>query len=252
VEGRCRRPGPAARRRGLSAEQAAHRCGRQIGPHEPDIDGIHAGGADGLHAEIRVLEATASGGIHADALGGGEEDVGGGLLTGHILVGDHGIEPLEDIQMAQDAMDGVPGSAGSDGHGKDAAVFAGDGDDGFHGTDMGKVLEVEFLLFVGERDGIDVRPILFVGQHAEDVACGNTSERVEAGLGEIEAMPGGELRPGEPVERHGVGEGSIAIEDETGGDEVGHGMGIRFEWRKDVPERRVRPVRRGWDPSPLR
>lgn len=104
-------------------------------------------------------------------------------------------------------------------------MFAGDGDDFLDGTDLGGELQVQLLLFTGEGEGIEFGSILFVGEHPDDVAGGDTAEGIEADFGEVQAMPFGEETPGAPMEGHGVGQCAIAIEDEAGGDEVGHGKG---------------------------
>ena len=204
-----------------------------------DVDGIHAGGTDGLHAEVGVLESTATEWVDADAAGGFEEDVGCGFLPGDILVGHDGIKPSEDPQMFEDVADGVTGTAGGDGHGDLAAVFTGDGHDLLDRSHLGQEMEVKLLLFVGEGDGVDVGTVLLLGEDAEDVPRGHAAERVEAGFREYKLMPGREFLPGPPVKWHGVGKGAVAVKDEAGGDEGGHGDQL---WRR---------ARRSWTSRPM-
>ena len=75
-------------------------CGRPlVGLGDPD--GGHAGGGGGLDADVGVLEDEAGGWFDAEALGGEEEGVGGGLGVGVVAGADEGVEEVEDAQSFQ-------------------------------------------------------------------------------------------------------------------------------------------------------
>ena len=57
--------------------------------------------------------------------------------------------------------------------------------------------------------------VLFLAEHLEDVARGDAAEFVEAFLGKLEAVLFDDAAPGNPMERHGVGQGAVAIEDDS-------------------------------------
>src|SRR5688572_16659618 len=75
------------------------------GAQEANVDGVHASGADGLHAEVGVFVAAAFIRGNADAAGGFEEDVGSGFLTGDVFAGDDGVEEIANSEVGQDLFD---------------------------------------------------------------------------------------------------------------------------------------------------
>jgi hypothetical protein len=177
-----------------------------------DVDRIHPSGADGLEAQVGVFKGAAVLGGHADAAGGFEEDVGSGFLADDIFVGDDGLEEVADLQLLKNLLDNGFAAAGSDGHGQFAEVFLGDGDDELDGLDLGKEGKVRGFFLPGDGEVVEVNA-LFGAEHLEDIARGNAAEGVEAVLREVDAVALEDGLPGLPMERHGIGQGAVAIKD---------------------------------------
>src|SRR5690606_20678047 len=57
--------------------------------------------------------------------------------------------------------------------------------------------------------------VLLSAEQLEDFDRRHAAERIEALFGEHEAVPRGHHLPSAPVQRHGVGEGAVTIEDEA-------------------------------------
>jgi hypothetical protein len=99
-------------------------------------------------------------------------------------------------------------------HGNLSVVLARHGDDGvdrFHLCDQGEILG---LFFVGDSDVVD-RQALFVAEHLEDIAGRHASERVKTVLGQMQSMAAGYGLPGAPVQWHRVGQGAVAVKDDS-------------------------------------
>ena len=90
------------------------------------------------------------------------------------------------------------------------------------GADLMHEFQVGELLLLGHRQRINSQPLL-VAKHLQDVARGDAAERIKAVLGEVDAVSGGDLAPGQPVERHGVSKGSVAVENKAFD---GQGIGV--------------------------
>ncbi len=175
------------------------------------VDGFHAGGANGLHAEVGIFVGAAMVRVDADAAGGFEENVRGGLLMFYIFAGDDGIEVVTDAEVFEDLLNDVLHSARGHGHRQFAMVRLGYFHDDFDGFDVGEEWEVSLFLFPGDGEMVQLLP-LFFAEHLDDVARGDSAQGVEAFFREVQAMTAGDRAPGSPVKRHSVGQRSIAIE----------------------------------------
>jgi hypothetical protein len=168
------------------------------GRKEADVDGFHAGSADGLETEVGVLVSAAKMRRDAEAPSGFEEDIGGGFLVMDVFAGDDGVEEVTDLEVIEDFFDGVAQAAGSDGHGEDKVMGAGDADDGVDGFDLGDEGEVFGFFFAGDGDVIDGNA-LFLAEHFEDITGRDAAEVIEAISGEAERVAAEDSLPGAPV-----------------------------------------------------
>ena len=178
-----------------------------------DPDGGHAGGGGGLDADVGVLEDEAVFGVDAEALGGEEEGVGGGLGVGVVAGTDEGVEEVEDAEGFQRSDDGLAGAAGDYGEG-DVAVLEVDLFEDFgDGLKLVDEVVVEALFAVGELfdgDGEVVAEVEF----GDDGVYGAATPGVEEVFGEGGAAVLVEgLGPGDEVDGHGVGDGAVAVEE---------------------------------------
>ena len=201
-----------------------------------DADGGHAGSSCRLDSDVSVLKDEAVFRVDAEAGGGEEEGVGGGLAALIIARTDEGVEEGEEAEGVEGFDDGFAGAAGDDGEGDIAVLEVDLLEDLGYGLELVDEVVVEALFAVGELFDGDGEAVALV-ELGDDCADGHAAEGVEELLGEIGAAILGErLGPGDVVERHGVGDGAVAVEEV--GLEVAfwEGEGHRFivsqvEWR---------------------
>ena len=122
---------------------------------------------------------------------------------------------MEQVQGGQRRGDGVPGAAGNNGE-WDSAVAVFDTFQNFgNGFELWENFEVISFLAFGHLRDRHLEALLFV-QAGDDFGDGHASPSVEDGFAEY-AVPFREcFAPGDIVERHGIGDGAITIE-EIGG-----------------------------------
>jgi hypothetical protein len=179
---------------------------------EGDHDGGHSGGGCGLDAEEGVFKDEAVVGRNAEILGGEEKAIGGGLGVLIVSGGDDGVEFVEQADCGEGTDDRISAAAGGDGEG-DAAVLRGDVLYDFRNDfEAGKLREVEGFLargegFDGHIEGIDLVEL------GDDFADRLAAPGVEELFREI-AVPFRECGfPCAVVERHGIDDGAVAVED---------------------------------------
>jgi len=173
---------------------------------------LHAGGSGGFDAEGGVLEDEAFLRDDAEALGGGDEGVWAGFPAAIILCADDDVEFIDDAEAGEGAGGDVPASAGGDGHGEFAMDAVDDFDDGFDRFNLVDGGEVEiFLAGGGFLDGEMVAVALV--EDFDDAFGEDAAQFVKEGLGEVDVviLEGG--APSGVMERHGVPQGAVAIED---------------------------------------
>ena len=93
-------------------------------------------------------------------------------------------------------------------------MLARNGDHGLDGSDVVHGFEVGVFLFLRDLVRVNGKPLL-LAQHLQDVTRGHATQRVESILGEMDSMPCSHLIPSAPVQRHGVSEGPVAIENKS-------------------------------------
>src|SRR5271165_6264299 len=176
-----------------------------------DFYGDHAGGGGGFDAQIGVFEDKAVGGRYAEAFGSEEEAVGSRLAALVVFSADESIELVEQIDGAEGGGDGVAAAAGDDGKGNAAVLEVDVLDDLGDGLEGGDELVVKGFLAGGDFFNGKVEALHFIEQ-ANDLADGPAAPLVEE-LFVVDAAVFGEgLSPGLVVERHGVNDGSVAVE----------------------------------------
>ncbi len=178
-----------------------------------DPDGGHAGGGGGLDADVGVLEDEAVFWVDAEAFGGEEVGVGGGLRAPIIARADQGVEEGEEAEGFEGFDDGLAGASGDDGEGELAVLEADLFEDLGNGLDLVDALVVEALFAVGELVDGDGEAVAAV-ELGDDGVDGHASPGVEELLGEGGAAVLAEgAVPGGVVEGHGVGDGAVAVEE---------------------------------------
>ena len=105
-------------------------------------------------------------------------------------------------------------AAGSDGHRDFAVMRPGDFHDGVNRFHVRHQRQIGLLLFVRNGDVVERAP-LFRGQDFEDVARRHAAERIKAFLREMQAVAFGDDLPRAPVQRHGVGQRAVAVENQS-------------------------------------
>jgi len=138
-----------------------------------DADGGHAGGGGRLDADVGVLEDEAVSGVDAEARGGQEVRIGGGLGALIIARADEGVEEGEEAEGFEGFDDGLAGAAGDDGEGDVAVLEADLFEDLGDGLNLVDALVVEALLAVREfvdGDG-EVVAAVELGDDGVDGAC---------------------------------------------------------------------------------
>jgi hypothetical protein len=178
-----------------------------------DSNGGHAGRGRRLDADVGVLEDEAVFGVDAEAGGGEEEGVGGGLAALIIARADEGVEEVEEAEGFEGSDDRFTGATRDDGEG-DVAVLEVDLLEHFgDGLELVDEVVVEALLAMGKFIDGNGEAVALI-ELCDDVTDGHATERVEKFLGEVGAAVLGErLAPGDVVERHGVGDGAVAVEE---------------------------------------
>jgi len=88
--------------------------------------------------------------------------------------------------------------------------------------------QVFSVFFVSDGDGV-YRHALLVAEHSQDVAGWHAAEGVKAFLREPQPVPLSNGLPGAPVQRHGVRQSAVAIEDDSMDHDLGEfRFGLRF------------------------
>ena len=206
-------------------------AGERRGGVGGDADPLHAGGLGGLDAGVGVFEDEAIGGGDVEEAGGGEEGFGIGFAVGVVLGGDDGLEAVAHVQGGEGALDGEAGRAADDGHGEVAVLLGdvrGDVRDGVDlvegGVEHG---EIELLFAVNDRGWVHGVAEALV-EHLDGAGEGDAAPLPEEIFGEVGVELAGGLLPGGEVQRHGIGDGAVEVE-EVGaevaggdGDQVGH------------------------------
>lgn len=178
------------------------------------IHGIHSRCADGFHAQVGVFVAAAGFRVHADAPRGFQENIRGGLLVDHHFIGDDRAEQMPDFQMVQDHADDFLRSAGGHGHGDLSKIFLRDIQDGMDGGHLREGLQVGLLFLMRNGDVVDGF-VLFLREDFQDVARGNAAVGIKPVDREIQVVLLGDDLPGAPMQWHRVGEGAVAIENQS-------------------------------------
>src|SRR5437868_4865987 len=101
-----------------------------------NVDSFHAGGANGLHAEVGVFVTATLSRWNSDAAGGFQENIGRGFLQANVFARDNGVEEIANSQVDQDLFDDVFDAARGDRHGHLAMVLARDGNDFVDGLNL--------------------------------------------------------------------------------------------------------------------
>jgi len=86
--------------------------------------------------------------------------------------------------------------------------------DGVDGFNLRHQRQILIFLFVRGLDMVE-RDTLLMGEHLQNVARRHTAERVKTILRKMEFVFFGNHLPRAPVQRHGVGERAVAIENES-------------------------------------
>src|SRR4051794_11344517 len=80
-------------------------------------------------------------------------------------------------------------------------------------TNLSHELEVFFLFLLSYHQRINSQA-LFVSQDSKDVASRHAAERIKSIFREGNPMARGDCLPGLPMQRHGVGERPVAVENQ--------------------------------------
>ena len=83
-----------------------------------------------------------------------------------------------------------------------------------HRAHFGQQLQVFLLLLLRRRQMVKVRPALFLLQHPQNVPARHPAQGVEAVLRKMNLVPARDHLPRLPMKRHGVGQVSVAVEDQ--------------------------------------
>jgi hypothetical protein len=201
----------------------AGNCSRDALMRLSDTNGGHAGGGRCSNSNVGVFKDEAVLRVDAEAGGGEEEGVGSGFAALIVAGADEGVEEVEEAEGFEGFDDGFAGAAGDDSEGDVAVLEVDLFEDLGDGLELVDEVVVETLLAVGELIDGDGEAVALV-ELGDDVADGHAAEGVEELLGEVGAAVLGEgLGPGDVVERHGVGDGAVAVEEV--GLEVAFGKG---------------------------
>jgi hypothetical protein len=190
---------------------------------------LHSGGLGGFDACFGVFEDEAIGWRDLEAGGSYEEGLGVRLAVGVVLGADHSVEATEHAERGEGALDGETRRTGDDGHG-DLAVHEVDvRDDGGDGLYLVEHLEVELLFAVDDSGRVEVIAEALV-EHFDGAREGDAAPGPEEVFGEIAAGFADGLLPGDEVQRHGVGDGAVEVE-EIGAEVAGRdGQRLRGEF----------------------
>lgn len=181
-------------------------------PGLEDFDGGHSGGGGGLDTHVGVFEDETFFGGDAESIGGEEEGFGMGLAALVISGADEGLEFVEEAEGFEGGDDGFAGAAGDDGEGDGSVGGFDDLKDFGYGGESVEVFVVEAFFSDGGGVNGHLEALLLVHQ-GDDVADGHSSEAVEDVFREGASLFAEGLLPGDVVERHGVGDGSVAVEE---------------------------------------
>jgi hypothetical protein len=186
-----------------------------------DADRLHAGGSGGLNAHVGVFKGEAGFRGDVELLRGEEEGLGVGLGFFVVAGADHHVELVEEAEDAERGGDGFARGAGDDGEGDPRVGFFDLLENFGDGGEFGEELVVEALL--AERDFFDGHGERVAAvERRDDFGNGHASPGVEEVFGEVGAAAFGEgLFPGDVVERHGIGDSAIHVEEP--GAEVSYG-----------------------------
>ena len=210
--------------------------GRAGGEEGANVNGFHAGGADGCQADVGVFVGAAVCRGDAEAAGGFEVDVGSGFLAGDVFGGDDGLEEVGNAHVAEGLGDDVAGASGGDGHAEFAVVVAGDFGDLFDGADFRDHFLEGGVFLPGNGLEVKLHP-LFSAEYFQDVNGWDAAQGVKAVLGKVESVAVGDFLPDAPVEGHGIGQRAVAVEDKSL-----EGHGLNAEWRVQSAESRKQKV----------
>ena len=182
-------------------------------------DGGHSCGGCCLNAHVGVFKDEAVFGRDAEACGGGEECVGSGLGARVVLGADEDGEAIEQTDGGERLDDGLAAAAGDDGEGNVAVL----GDDVLehlrNGLEVGKQLEVKVLFALGNGFDGHVKALHLV-QRGDDFDRRLAAPGVEEIFVESATPFAERLLPGDVVQRHGVDDGAVAVE-EIGAESAG-------------------------------
>ena len=177
-----------------------------------NADGGHSGGGCGLNSHVSVFKDEAIFGRDAEACGSGEECVWSGLGARVVLGADEEGKPIEKADRGERLDDRLAGAAGD--HGKrDAALLGIDVFEHFgNGLELREKPVVETLFALG--DGFDghLEAVQLV-QRRDDFDGRLAAPGVEEIFVESTAPLAERLLPRDVVERHGVDDGAVAVEE---------------------------------------
>lgn len=185
-----------------------------------DADGEHPRGVDGADAGFGVLNADARGGVGADVLRGGEEDVREGLCALHGGRVAHVVEAVRDAELGEDerrvAADGRDGHA--DARRAQLRKELRHAGQNVRGRDLMDELFVELVFLVRER-GLFLRRELLTGiavfqNEFKALHAGDAFQFFIVLLVERDVQPVGQHLPRLIVVFRRVGDHAVKIKDD--------------------------------------
>ena len=100
------------------------------------------------------------------------------------------------------------------GHGDFSKIGARNFHDGMNGLNFRHERQVGVFLLMRHGNVVQ-RPPLLLGQHFQDIARGHAAERVKPVFGKMQVVAAGDDLPRAPMQRHGVGQRAVAVENQT-------------------------------------
>ncbi len=164
-----------------------------------------------LDARIRIFVNQAFSRIHMQPPGGLEKHVGSRFMVRYFLGADHRVEPAGQPDLIQDRVQNRPGRSGRHGDRQAASILPGNRHDRLDRGYLGQSPFEGGFFLVGDLPRFG-RTAGLAHQQLGKCQRGPTAERVEAILGELQAIAHRGIAPGLEVHRHRVGQRSVAIE----------------------------------------
>lgn len=181
-------------------------------PRLQDFDGCHPSGGGGFDAHGRVLKYKTFFWVDAKAFGGEEKGFRIRLAALVVSRADQRVEFVEQTKRLERCGDGLACASGDDSEGKRSMTGLDDVEDFRHSDQARQVLVVEVLLADGDFFDGHAEAVALI-ERGDDFMHGHSAPLVEEVFGEVAAVLAERLLPGDVVQGHGVGNGSVAVEE---------------------------------------